>query len=240
VREVLHLDPSRVEPDRRAVLERLGIGRDREPTATVSDLLSKAADLLRRHAHPAGVVEQIAPEEFREVFAGEGRNVSPAPLDGVWPRAERLALFAATLGEEVSGEIAALFGVGDFALGYVLDAAASISAEGLSRILAARYVSALVAQGEVPADRRALDYSPGYCGWDLTGQRKLFARLAPGEVGIVLNESCLMRPLKSVSGAIAVGPAEIHQIEPIHDCCAACGERNCRERGAAPVAPGED
>jgi hypothetical protein len=240
VRVILRLTPSRVEPDRRAVLERLGIGRDREPTATVSDLLSKAMELLLRHAHPSGVVEQIAPEEFREVFAGEGKNSSPTPLDGVWPRAERLALFAATLGEEVSREIAALFGVGDFALGYVLDAAVSTSAEGLSRILARRYLSALVAKGEVHADRRALDYSPGYCGWDLTGQRLLFARLAPGEIGIDLNDSCLMRPLKSVSGAIAVGPAEIHRIEPIHDCCNACGERNCRERGAAPVAPEED
>jgi hypothetical protein len=240
VRAVLRLDLAEAEPDPRAVLERLGIGRDREPTATVSGLLSKAVDLLRRHAQPAGVVEQIARQEFEAVYAGEGKNLSPAPLDAVLPRADRLALFAATLGEDVSLEIAALFGTDDFALGYVLDAAASSAAEGLSRILARRYLSALIARGEVPADRRALDYSPGYCGWDLTGQRRLFARLVPGEAGIVLNESCLMRPLKSVSGVIAVGPEGIHRLEPVYACCATCGERSCRDRAAAAVAPGED
>jgi hypothetical protein len=240
VREILRLDPSRAEPDRCLVLERMGIGRDREPTATLNDLLSRSAQLLLRHARPAGVVEEIAPAEFRDVFAGEGKNHSPGPLEGVWPRADRLALFAATLGEEMSREIGALFAVGDFALGYVLDAAASVATDGLSRNLARRYLAALVARGDVPADRRALDYSPGYCGWDLTGQRSLFARLAPEEVGIALNESCLMLPLKSVSGVIAVGPAEIHRIEPVPDCCSACGERNCRERGAAPIAPEEN
>jgi hypothetical protein len=239
VRAILEFDPSETEPDARAVLERLGIGRDREPTATVTGLMAKAAELLRRHARPAGVVEQVAAEEFAAVFAGEGKNLSPAPLESVFPRADRLALYAATLGEEVGREIAALFEVGDFAIGYVLDAAASCAADGLSRLLARHYVSALVAGGEVPVDRRALDYSPGYCGWDITGQRKLFLRLAPGDVGIALNESCLMRPLKSVSGVIAVGPAAIHRVTPAFACCASCGERNCRERGESPIAPGE-
>lgn len=239
MRAVLRLDPADAEADRLAVLERLGIGRDREPTTTVSDLMTRAAELLRRHSSPAGVVEEIGQQEFEAVYAGEGRNVSPAPLETVSPRAERLALFAATLGEEVSREISALFAVGDFALGYVFDAAASCAAEGLSRVLARRYLSALVARREVSADRQALDYSPGYCGWDLTGQRGLFARLLPGDAGIVLNESCLMRPLKSVSGVIVVGPAAIHRLEPVYACCAACGERSCRERAAVTATAGE-
>jgi len=237
VRAVLRLDPAAVEPDPREVLERLGIGADREPTATVSGLVSKARELLLRHAHPAGVLQQVAPREFASVYAGEGKNLSPAPLEEVFPRAERLALYGATLGEEVSREIGALFEVGDYALGYVLDAAASCAADGLSRLLARRYVAALVARGDVGSDRRALDYSPGYCGWDITGQRALFSRLLPVEIGISLNTSCLMRPLKSVSGVIAVGPAEIHRIGPAYPCCAKCGERSCHERGAAPIAP---
>jgi hypothetical protein len=238
VRAVLRLDAAAAEPDPREVLARLGIGPDREPTATVSGLAAKARELLLRHAHPAGVLEQLEPGEFAAIYAGEGKNLSPAPLEEVFPRADRLALYAATLGEETSREIAALFEVGDYALGYVLDAAASCAADGLSRLLARRYVSALAGRGEVASDRRALDYSPGYCGWDITGQRALFSRLVPVEVGISLNASCLMRPLKSVSGVIAVGPAEIHGIAPSYPCCAKCGERSCRERGAAPIAPG--
>jgi hypothetical protein len=230
VRAVLRLTPADVEPSPRGVLERLGIGKDREPTATVSGLVAKAGELLRRHVQPAGVVEQLAIEEFAAVYAGEGKNGSPAPLDTVFPRADRLALYAATLGEEVSREIAALFEVGDFALGYVLDAAASCAADGLSRLLARRYVSGLVAQGEVPADRRALDYSPGYCGWDVTGQRRLFAALEPGRIGLTLTDSCLMQPLKSVSGVLIAGPRAIHRFAPTYDFCDRCEARTCRTR----------
>ncbi len=240
MRAVLRIDASAVEPDPACVRERLGIGKDREPTSTVAGLTARAAELLRRHARPAAMIEQVEPEEFARVFDGEGRNLRPAPLETVWPSAERLALYAATLGEEVSREITALFEVGDYALGFVLDALASCAADGLSRLLAKRFVAALVAKGEVEADRRALDYSPGYCGWDITGQRALFARLRPLEIGVAINESCLMRPLKSVSGVIAVGPASIHRLEPVYACCATCGERSCRSRAASPVAAGGD
>ncbi len=239
MRAVLRILPAAVEPDPACVRDRLGIGRDREPTATVSGLVARAGELLHRHAHPAAMMEQVTPVDFARIYAGEGKNLSPAPLETVWPRAERLALYAATLGEEVSREIAALFEVGDYALGYVLDAMASCAADRLSTVLAKRYVAALVAKGDVAADRRALDYSPGYCGWDITGQRALFARLRPVEIGVSINESCLMRPLKSVSGVIAVGPASIHRLEPAYACCATCGDRNCHARGDAPIAAGD-
>lgn len=237
MRSVVPLVSADATPDPRVVLERMGIGRDREPTVTVSGLLAKAGGLLLRHAAPAGVIEEVAAGEFEAIYGGEGRNVSPAPLESIWPRADRLALYAATLGEGVSREIAALFEVGDFALGYVLDAAASCAADELSRLLVRNYLATLAGRGDVPADRTALDYSPGYCGWDITGQRALFARLAPGEIAIKLNESCLMSPLKSVSGVIVVGPVAIHQIEPGYECCEKCGERSCKDRKGEIMAP---
>ena len=53
--------------------------------------------------------------------------------------------------------------------------------------------------------RRVLPYSPGYCGWHVSGQRKLFDFLRPEEIGMTLNASCLMQPLKSVSGVLVAG-----------------------------------
>ena len=48
-------------------------------------------------------------------------------------------------------------------------------------------------------------FSPGYCGWDLTEQKKLFALLDGNPCGIKLSESCLMMPIKSISGIIGTG-----------------------------------
>jgi hypothetical protein len=77
---------------------------------------------------------------------------------------------------------------------------------------------------------RALAYSPGYCGWHVTGQRKLFKYLRPEEIGITLNASCLMQPLKSVSGVLVVGPGHVHKFQPTYSFCETCREKQCRER----------
>ena len=48
-------------------------------------------------------------------------------------------------------------------------------------------------------------YSPGYCDWLLAEQRKLFAFFPAHFCGVTLTESCLMIPIKSVSGIIGIG-----------------------------------
>ena len=75
-----------------------------------------------------------------------------------------------------------------------------------------------------------LRYSPGYCGWHISGQRRLFDYLDPGQIGITLRESFLMDPLKSVSGVLIAGPREIHRFTDDYDFCDQCDTRGCRQR----------
>ena len=44
----------------------------------------------------------------------------------------------------------------------------------------------------------------GYGDFKLEEQRRLFAILDPGRIGIELNPSCIMIPEKSVSGIVAL------------------------------------
>lgn len=49
-------------------------------------------------------------------------------------------------------------------------------------------------------------YSPGYCGWHVSEQQKLFSLFpVASPCGIQLTDSSLMIPIKSVSGIIGVG-----------------------------------
>ncbi len=48
-------------------------------------------------------------------------------------------------------------------------------------------------------------YSPGYCGWSVKEQAKLFALLPDRPCGITLTPSSLMLPEKSISGVIGIG-----------------------------------
>jgi cobalamin-dependent methionine synthase I len=48
-------------------------------------------------------------------------------------------------------------------------------------------------------------YSPGYCEWKLSDQRKLFSFFPESCCGITLSESYFMSPKKSISGIIGIG-----------------------------------
>ena len=85
-------------------------------------------------------------------------------------------------------------------------------------------------QGGASAVDRVLSYSPGYCGWHISGQKKLFAFLHPEEIGIRLLDSFLMHPLKSVSGVFVCGPEDIHRFENGFAFCGECRHQTCRER----------
>ena len=52
----------------------------------------------------------------------------------------------------------------------------------------------------------------------------------PDEIGITLRDSFLMEPLKSISGVVVAGPAEIHVFDDDYPFCEDCDTRGCRRR----------
>lgn len=230
-REIVPIAAETVIPGAAEVRGALDIPSGAVVGARTDGIIEEALRILSREGAPKGIYLPVTREEFARIYAGEGRNAPATPLDRIHPRADRLALFAATAGVGVSERIRDLFARSDFALAMALDYAASLAAERAGDAVRERFRrdgdAALPAGGTAAA---ALAYSPGYCGWDVTGQRSLFAALRPEDIGITLNESCLMRPLKSVSGVIVAGSPEIHQFDDDWPFCSACVTRECRER----------
>lgn len=230
MRESVRFVPREVAPDAAAVLLRAGIPAGVAPSARVCRLLDDAGQLFDALVEPRGVVAELPAGEFAAVYRGCGQNDAGTALERVLPRADGVALFAATLGEPLCARISALTGGEDLPLGFMLDALASEAADGLSWRLGARWRERLVATGQTGGATRVLPYSPGYCGWHVSGQQALFRALGPETAGIALTESCLMTPLKSVSGALVAAPAEAHRIEPDFPACTACVTHECRVR----------
>ena len=230
---VLRFRGADVLPSRDAALERMGIPAGAELAEPVESSFARAAELLIESAAPAGVMEEISGAEFGEVYRGEGRNDPASPVADIFGRADHLALFAVTLGEGVSEALARCFAGEELAIAYLLDAMASVAADGIADLAERRFDGLVRGRGWNPADGAVLRYSPGYCGWDVTGQRKLFAHLDPARIGLSLTEGCLMRPLKSVSGVAIAGPREIHVFAPEYDACRSCRTRTCLGRHRA-------
>ena len=231
MRRVVRLDAASVLPPRTRVLARAGVPEGRTPSARILGLLSRANDLFLAEAAPVGVVEEVSTDALL-ALCRDGRHGSPSVVETVAPRARRLALFAATVGEPACARIRALFAEGDAPLGLLLDAVASEAASELADEIG----ETLAGEGLA-----VLGYSPGTCGWPVSGQRELFARLRPDEAGIALSDSALMSPVKSVSGVLVAAPPEAHRFRPGFDFCEACAERTCLERMASlrPAEGGE-
>jgi len=230
---VREIDEATIAPGPRAVLRAMGVPEDRETSAQVEALLSRSLDVLIELSEPRSVTKDVARDEFARIYEGAGNNASPAPLEQIIPRSERLTLFVVTLGADVSVRIRSLFDEGEPALATALDAAASEATELAATHLERLIESESLRDGCVSPSARALRYSPGYCGWNLSGQRALFASLGPERVGVRLLESCLMEPLKSISGVVVTGPVEIHRFEPHYAFCSECRTKDCRERISA-------
>jgi hypothetical protein len=233
MRELVRFAAADVVPPTDVVLRGMGLQEGSALSAAAQELLQSARGICAELAEPCGVFEEISAEDFAEVFPGEGKNAPATPLEKIFPQAEGLALFAATLGEPTSQRIAELFETNEFALAYMLDTVASEATDQTGRILGAHYLGRLRRTRRASNDSRVLPYSPGYCGWDVTGQGKLFARLEPAEAGVSLSQSFLMQPLKSVSGVLVAGPAGIHRIRADYPFCEACARRECVERMAS-------
>ncbi|MBD3334643.1 MAG: hypothetical protein GF355_03925 [Candidatus Eisenbacteria bacterium] len=230
MREHLSFAVAEVQPDPRDVLELQGIPRETPADERLRRIHDRSLNLLNELAEPRAVLSEISPGEFERIYAGDGRNAPATPLAAIFPRGGFLALFAATLGPAVGDKISALFAARDFALGSMLDAAASLATERAGDAIE-QHVAELLSRRDVPeGERHSLRYSPGYCGWHMSGQRALFDALDPGEIGIALRESFLMEPLKSMSGVVVAGPAVIHVFRPDYAFCAECRTKGCRER----------
>ena len=225
--EFAHAD---VTPARTAVLLQVGVPKGTVVPAQIERLVDAAAEVFAEHVAPAGVLVETSIAEFADVYRGEGRNEPSSPVAEILGRAEHLALFVVTLGEGISQALQRCLAAEDFALAYTLDAMASVAADGAADLAERRFDGVLRGRGWATPDGAVLRYSPGYCGWDMTGQRGLFAFLRPERIGLSLTESCLMQPLKSVSGVMIAGPRTIHRFPPTYDFCSQCEARTCRDR----------
>lgn len=222
MRERLKFSIPEITPEPEAV--------SKSPNGKVKALLEQALTLFAELARPSGILSEISIPEFEDVFHGEGKNEPEAPLRHIFPRSEHLALYAVTLGDGVSRKISGLFETGDYALGYLLDSVASGGADRASERTGRCWEDLLIRQGSASAGTRVLGYSPGYCGWNLSGQRRLFGALHPKEIGITLSEAFLMQPLKSVSGVLVAGPSGIHVFDNAFAFCSECRNRTCQTR----------
>lgn len=133
---------------------------------------------------------------------------------------ERFALFAVTAGTEFQQYYDEVKSWGDTLRLFVLDIMGTCIVERTGDLLER------CLEDSIRPFRHTSRFSPGYCGWSLTEQRDLFRLLGKHSCGISLSDTCLMYPLKSISGVIGIGDTVTERKYG----CAICNLETCYKR----------
>lgn len=132
---------------------------------------------------------------------------------------DSMAIFVCTAGEEISKQSRKAMQEGDLLKGYVLDVIGSEIVDSATDLMQSELENVTGAAGKKITNR----YSPGYCGWLVSEQHKLFQLMSENYCGISLTHSALMNPVKSISGIIGIGKNV--KFNPY--TCDLCGLKDC-------------
>lgn len=133
---------------------------------------------------------------------------------------EAFAFFAATAGNEFETLQHTLQQEDDMVKVYIADSLGSIIAEKAADCMETALATFIEEKGWKHTNR----YSPGYCGWHVSEQQKLFSLFpVAAPCGIRLTDSSLMIPIKSVSGVIGIGSG----VRKLEYTCGLCTYENC-------------
>jgi len=114
---------------------------------------------------------------------------------------EQIAVFVCTAGEGISEWSKRVLSA-DPLNGLIADILGSVVVEAAMEAIHQKLSDEATQAGLKNTNR----YSPGYCGWHVSEQHKLFSLLPKDICDIRLTDTSLMLPIKSVSGFIGIGP----------------------------------
>ena len=105
---------------------------------------------------------------------------------------------------------------------FIADALGSVVAERCADVMEESLQESIDKLGWHHTNR----FSPGYCGWHVSQQQLLFPLFGGNTCGVLLTDSSLMVPIKSISGIIGIGK----KVRKLDYTCGLCDFTQCYKR----------
>lgn len=217
----LHIEPT-IENHKLAKLLG-GQKRERLPKSILKKVQA-AREKLNKLMRPSLHYRIVKPAVMDKavVQLDETVEFTSAKLAKTLKNAEKIVCFVGTIGAGVENEIKRLMGKQKLADAYILDAMASVAVEDMID----RFQDLMENRYSAEDSTVTLRFSPGYCDWPVTQQKKLFNIFDPKQLDVELLDSCLMKPRKSISGVFGITSQNFALYNP----CPDCPIRNCDSR----------
>jgi hypothetical protein len=212
---------SEVELSPEEVLNEIGYGESL-PDSEVLEVILQLLSLLKREVQPRyvyliseGWIEGTSAVHIQNHILNTGPTISR-----LLEKSSSFAVFAATAGVEFEQITQEYKKKEDILVHYILDIMGTTIVEKVGDYMESKLEKLL------PDMLHTHRFSPGYCNWHLTEQRKIFSLLGDQPCGIILSDVCLMNPIKSISGIIGIGK----EVQTRKYACQYCELETCYKR----------
>ena len=194
----------------------------------LADEVAEAIALGQDLWSPRGICARSTVEEVgrTKVSIGEGPSMEGKFLAHLFSGAREATFLVVTIGIGLEARVSELFAEGNTVEAFVLDAVGSVAAmNAFTRVLT-----------RVLEETKARGWDAGTClrpdqsYWDITGQETIFQMVPAEKIGVRLLESSFMKPQKSQSGVVPLGPnLKVHG-DPNESYCRYCQATRCPMR----------
>jgi len=220
-----NLSPSDLSLNPKYIFDLMGYGSN-DPgdymTGLVQDVQKLAPEHMKIQVGFSEPVLIITTPREGAFYINENRFDCGRIISGQIKKSEALVLICATLGLSFDEWSQSYFKKGDPVYGLAADSLGSVMVEAAIEWVDNK-VQSIMSERSLFCTNR---YSPGYCGWSVSEQHKLFSYLPENFLDIQVTESSLMLPIKSVSGVIGIGK----NVKRVDYTCQVCNKTDCYMR----------
>ena len=160
------------------------------------------------------------------VYLEGNRGLNSMKLSRTIKGSREIVCFVATIGDQIDHEISRLLNKKRISDAYVLDALGSVTVENIVE----QFQESMRKDYKTQEKALSLRFSPGYCDWPLTEQKKIFQLLDSKIIGVELTDVCLMQPRKSISGIFGIFHFEDGKDLTAYNPCFDCKKTDCMDK----------
>lgn len=197
-----------VEFNKDQILLRQGRNADRVMSRPkLAETFDEVLAEIPHFIHPMAVWDTFSIQAFKhdQVILTNGIQFGGGPLVEVIGGAEEIAIGMCTLGIDVDKRIE-FYQKDSMTKALFFDSMASWA----TGVVREHLIFDIKKYYQEHKKHTSITLSPGESSWDIKDQRKIFALVDTTTIGLTLNESCLMVPMKSISLIIGAGSHPIN------------------------------
>jgi hypothetical protein len=214
--------------DREGLASLLGRKDFAKLSYSVSQKINKLTNHLTELLHPQ-LHFQIVPVSGignRWVELGKSVRFESLKLSKSMTGCSEAVCFAATIGRQIEDEISDFMKKKQLSEAYILDSMGSLAVESIVK----NFWQNMSADYQKKDRAISIRFSPGYCDWHISEQKKLFHFIDNSRIQVSLSEYFLMSPRKSISGIFGISDLNHAEAVSTYNPCQECKKLNCNER----------